>query len=177
LEGQVPVFITPRNRRAHLKPQALGSLFVAFYDSQGYDGGIRPHLYTSYSPLMAVSLGYMASAWTPQKTSLRTVTPLLLVTQPLPSNGCFSGCTVLALSKYATIYTKFKFTVETGSSESLLFPEILVNRKPDGSPGHTEYKATDTELHLLAKPHHHPLPKHSVLTTLINRAKTICDTE
>jgi hypothetical protein len=29
LEGQVPVFISPRNRVAHLYPQALGFLFVA----------------------------------------------------------------------------------------------------------------------------------------------------
>jgi hypothetical protein len=35
LEGQVPVFISPRNRVARLYPQALGSLFVAFYESQG----------------------------------------------------------------------------------------------------------------------------------------------
>jgi hypothetical protein len=40
LEGQVPVFISPRSRVAQLYPQALGSLFVAFYDSQGYSGGI-----------------------------------------------------------------------------------------------------------------------------------------
>jgi hypothetical protein len=33
LEGQVPVFISPRNRVAQLYPQALGSLFVAFYDA------------------------------------------------------------------------------------------------------------------------------------------------
>jgi hypothetical protein len=36
LEGQVPVFISPRNRMALLYPQALGSIFVASYDSQGY---------------------------------------------------------------------------------------------------------------------------------------------
>jgi hypothetical protein len=42
LEGQVPVSICPRNRVAQLYPQALGSLFVASYDSQGYGGGIRP---------------------------------------------------------------------------------------------------------------------------------------
>jgi hypothetical protein len=35
LEGQVPVFITPRNRVAKLYPRALGSLSVASYDSQG----------------------------------------------------------------------------------------------------------------------------------------------
>jgi hypothetical protein len=46
LEAQVPVFISPKNRVAQLYPQALGSLFVASYDSQGYGGGIRPRLHT-----------------------------------------------------------------------------------------------------------------------------------
>jgi hypothetical protein len=46
LESQVPVFISPRNMVAQLYPQALGSLFVASYDSQGYGGGIRPRLHT-----------------------------------------------------------------------------------------------------------------------------------
>jgi hypothetical protein len=32
--------ISPRNRVTHLYPQALGSLCVASYDSQGYGGGI-----------------------------------------------------------------------------------------------------------------------------------------
>jgi hypothetical protein len=41
LEGQVPVFISPRNRVARLYPQELGSLFVASYDSQGYGGDIQ----------------------------------------------------------------------------------------------------------------------------------------
>jgi hypothetical protein len=45
LEGQVPVCVSPRNRVARLHPQTLGSLFVASYDSQGYDGGIRTHLH------------------------------------------------------------------------------------------------------------------------------------
>jgi hypothetical protein len=48
LEGQAPVFISPRKRVARLYPQALGSLFVASYDSQGYGGGIRPHLHTGF---------------------------------------------------------------------------------------------------------------------------------
>jgi hypothetical protein len=45
LEGQVPVFISPRNMVFRLYPQALGSLIVAFHDSQSYGGGIRtrPH--------------------------------------------------------------------------------------------------------------------------------------
>jgi hypothetical protein len=45
LERQVPIFISPRNRMAQLYPQALGSLFVTSYESQGNGGGIRtrPH--------------------------------------------------------------------------------------------------------------------------------------
>jgi hypothetical protein len=35
LEGQVHIFISHRNRVAQLYPQALGSLFVASYDSKG----------------------------------------------------------------------------------------------------------------------------------------------
>jgi hypothetical protein len=46
LEGQVPVFISSRNRVAQLYPRALGSLFVASHDSQGYGGGILTHLHS-----------------------------------------------------------------------------------------------------------------------------------
>jgi hypothetical protein len=46
LEVQVPVFISPRNSVAQLYPRALGSLFVASYDSQGYGGGIITRLHT-----------------------------------------------------------------------------------------------------------------------------------
>jgi hypothetical protein len=45
-EGQVPIFISPRNRVAQLYPRALGSLFVAFYDSQGCGGDILTCLHT-----------------------------------------------------------------------------------------------------------------------------------
>jgi hypothetical protein len=41
------------------------------------------------------------------ETQLQIATPLLRVTQPLHSNGCFSGSTVLALRKYVTIYIYF----------------------------------------------------------------------
>jgi hypothetical protein len=40
IEGQVPVFISPRNRVAQSYPRALGSLLVASYDSLGYGGGV-----------------------------------------------------------------------------------------------------------------------------------------
>jgi hypothetical protein len=43
LESQVPVLISPRNRVAKLYPRALGSLYVASYDSQGYGEGILTH--------------------------------------------------------------------------------------------------------------------------------------
>jgi hypothetical protein len=46
LEGQVPVFISPRNRVVQFYPQALGSLFAASYDSQGCGGVIQPRLHT-----------------------------------------------------------------------------------------------------------------------------------
>jgi hypothetical protein len=46
LEGQVRVFISPRNRVVRLYSQALASLFVASYDSQGYGGSIRSSLHT-----------------------------------------------------------------------------------------------------------------------------------
>jgi hypothetical protein len=51
---------------------------------------------------------YIESTRTAEKTPLPTVTPLLRVTHPLPSNGYLSGSTILALSKYATIITPFK---------------------------------------------------------------------
>jgi hypothetical protein len=40
LEGQVPVFISPRKRVAQLYPRTLGSLYAISYDLQGYGGGI-----------------------------------------------------------------------------------------------------------------------------------------
>jgi hypothetical protein len=49
LEGQVPIFISPRTRDAWLYPQALGSLFVISYDSQGYSGDIRPRFHMGLS--------------------------------------------------------------------------------------------------------------------------------
>jgi hypothetical protein len=44
LEGQVPIFISSRNRVAQLYPCALGSLYIASCNSQGYGGGILTFL-------------------------------------------------------------------------------------------------------------------------------------
>jgi hypothetical protein len=46
LEDQVSVFMSPSDRVAQLFPQAPGSLFIAFYDSQDYGGGILTRLHT-----------------------------------------------------------------------------------------------------------------------------------
>jgi hypothetical protein len=65
-----------------------------------------PYLYRlgTGGPVMAAGgLRCIASARTAHKTSLPTFIPLLRVTQPLHSNGCYSGTTVLTLSKNATI--------------------------------------------------------------------------
>jgi hypothetical protein len=48
LEGQVPVFIFPRNRVARFYPQALCSLSVAYHDSRGYGGDIRTPLHAGH---------------------------------------------------------------------------------------------------------------------------------
>jgi hypothetical protein len=40
LEGQYPVFISPTDRLIQLYPQAIGSLFIAFYELQGYGSDI-----------------------------------------------------------------------------------------------------------------------------------------
>jgi hypothetical protein len=50
MEGQVPVFTSPRNSMTQLYFQALGSLFVAFCDLQGYGGGIRTRLHAGRLP-------------------------------------------------------------------------------------------------------------------------------
>jgi hypothetical protein len=47
---------------------------------------------------------YVAPARTTQKTSLPTLIPLLRITEQLHRNGYFTGFTILALSKYATVF-------------------------------------------------------------------------
>jgi hypothetical protein len=59
LEGQVPVFISPRNRVAQLYPRALGSLFVFSYDSQGYGGGILNRLHTGQLKIKFLPSNYL----------------------------------------------------------------------------------------------------------------------
>jgi hypothetical protein len=72
LEGQAPVFISPRNRVAQLYSQALGSLFVASYESQGYCGGIQTHLHAGCCRLYLRSRN-KNSELTQQRTPTTTV--------------------------------------------------------------------------------------------------------
>jgi hypothetical protein len=62
LECHVPVFISPRNRVAQLHPQALGFLFVASYDLQGYDGSIRTRLHAGINQQLRV-LEFLYDWW------------------------------------------------------------------------------------------------------------------
>jgi hypothetical protein len=52
---------------------------------------------------MAAGPRYTASVRTAQKTMLTTVALLLRVTQTLLIRSCFSGSTILALSKYTIV--------------------------------------------------------------------------
>jgi hypothetical protein len=54
LEVQVAVFISHRDRMSRLYPQALGPLFVASYNSQGYGGGMRSGLHTGFSTIRRI---------------------------------------------------------------------------------------------------------------------------
>jgi hypothetical protein len=91
LEGQVPVFISPRNRVAQLYTQALDSLFVASYDSQGYGVGIWTHLHARNSSWL--NCHAFISARTAQKTLFLCCNASVdletwLFAEPLLSNGC-----------------------------------------------------------------------------------------
>jgi hypothetical protein len=56
LEDQVPIYMFPNKKVAQLYPQAPGSLLVAFYDSQGYGGGILTRLHTRRSEFLLMEI-------------------------------------------------------------------------------------------------------------------------
>jgi hypothetical protein len=89
---------------AQLYPQALGSIFVASYDSYVYGGGIRPRLHTGYllqtqdivsgktqekTPIPAVllSLHGVTMGWDPQKTPFPAVLPMVTLYGVTYSSG------------------------------------------------------------------------------------------
>jgi hypothetical protein len=111
MEGQVPIFISPRKRMAQLYPQALGSFLVASYYSHGYGGGFRTSLHSGYYWSQSHSLLYSRGVDSTENTSnayqwTSTVVAYCCILYPatgylprislrgklfmelLPSNGC-----------------------------------------------------------------------------------------
>jgi hypothetical protein len=72
LEDQVSVFTSPRDRVAQLYPQALGSLFVVFYNSQGYGGGIRSRLHPGFDLKYGADIFLRNMGLSPNCMSLQT---------------------------------------------------------------------------------------------------------
>ena len=74
------------------------------------------------------------------------------------------------------IHKNIQFTMEIEEAGHLQFLDIDIYRKPDGSLGHKVYrKPTHTNQYLHRNSHHHPANKKSVLSSLIHRAKALCD--
>jgi len=72
------------------------------------------------------------------------------------------------------LHNKIQFTME--KEGHLAFLDLDIYRKMDGSLGHKIYwKPTHTNLYLHQNSHHHPANKHSVLASLVLRAKALCD--
>jgi hypothetical protein len=59
LEDQAPVFMFPSYKVAQLYPQPPGSLFVAFYNSQGCGGGVLTHFHTRSMNTYIMKLGLL----------------------------------------------------------------------------------------------------------------------
>jgi hypothetical protein len=110
-EGQIPVFISPRNRVAQLYPRALGSLYVASCDSQGYGESILTRLdigffFTSRTRSyfttdgQSVSMSwYRVPLWDlhPNTTSCRNVAVWNL-------RSCFCGASSLTRARVCNVH-------------------------------------------------------------------------
>lgn len=73
-------------------------------------------------------------------------------------------------------HDKIKFTMEIEKGNKLVFLDVLVTRKPDGTLGHTVYrKVTHTNRYLHTNSHHRPAQIHSVAKSLIFRSKKLSD--
>jgi hypothetical protein len=63
--------------------------------------------------------------------------------------------------------------MEVEEDSSLLFLDVLVTKKPNGTLGHTVYRKPTH----MDQSHHHPSQKDADLKIVINWARTIFDTE
>jgi hypothetical protein len=98
LEGQVYIFISPRNRVAQRYPQALGSLSIASYDSQGH-GGVRNRLHTVHSRLHGnVFASLSKGLFTKKSVSVGMCLPSLCLAM-----GVYSDFTIPAFGRHVTI--------------------------------------------------------------------------
>ena len=80
------------------------------------------------------------------------------------------------LNHLNSLHNKIQFTIETEKDGHLPFLDIDIYRRTDGTLGHKVYrKPTHTNLYLQQNSHHHPAQKQSILTSLIHRARAICD--
>jgi hypothetical protein len=88
LEDQIPVFMSPSDRVTQLYPQAPGSLSVAFYDSQGYGGGIPTRLGRAVAQALASHRGgpgsRPGSVWSLWSTKRHWGSFLRVLRFPLP---------------------------------------------------------------------------------------------
>jgi hypothetical protein len=73
---------------AQLYPQALGSLFIASYDSQRYGGGILSRLHTALTDYSTVTLKYFGTD-SPGNSSLAGV--LCIALHYLPPDSFATG--------------------------------------------------------------------------------------
>jgi len=75
-----------------------------------------------------------------------------------------------------SVHQNIAFTMEVEQQGTLPLLDVLVKRRLDDSLGHSVYKKPiHTDLNLHAKSEHHPSKKRAVLSTLVRRAKTLCD--
>jgi pterin-4a-carbinolamine dehydratase len=74
------------------------------------------------------------------------------------------------------LHKKIQFNMETKQVGQLPSLDIDIYRKSDGARGPKIYrKPTHTNLYLQENLNHHPANKVYVLTSLVHRAKTLCD--
>jgi hypothetical protein len=75
-----------------------------------------------------------------------------------------------------SIHTNIQISMDTERDGHIAFLDIDVYKRPNGSLGHWVYrKLTHTNLYLSATSHHNPANKQAALSTIVHRAKAICD--
>jgi hypothetical protein len=99
----------PPNTGAQLQPQALDSLFVALYDSQGHGGGIRTRLHTGWGrPCNSRSLYSLGMESVENTVS----SSLSIVAWRIPCRGNVFICRSIATAVFlAPIFWSFSYYV------------------------------------------------------------------